>query len=147
MSKGVAMMIRHTAITVIAVCALLAPGSVAVAQDPQPSLVASASGEGKIKLGKEEFKLNAVVVKGFQDGKIEINLVTDITIFISGTWSRVNETDTTIDIKITGGSVSGNLDGGGKLSLTDDRKSITGLKLQVVNKTTKKTITADFVAK
>jgi len=141
------MMIRHTAITVIAVCALLALGSVAVAQDPQPSLVASASGEGKIKLGKEEFKLNAVVVKGFQDGKIEINMVTDITIFISGTWSRVNETDTTIDIKITGGSVSGNLDGGGKLSLTDDRKSITGLKLQVVNKTTKKTITADFVAK
>jgi hypothetical protein len=43
--------------------------------------------------------------------------------------------------------MSGNLDGGGKLFLTDDRKSITGLKLQVMNKTTKKNVTADFTAK
>jgi hypothetical protein len=126
---------------------MLMVGSVAFAQDPQPSLVVSASGAGTIKLGKEEFKLNAVVAKGFQDGKIEINLVTDITVFISGTWSRANENDKTIDIKITGGSTSGNLDGAGKLILTDDRKSITSLKLQVVNKITKKTITADFTAK
>jgi hypothetical protein len=142
------MMIRkHSAITVFTFCALLALGSVAFAQDPQPSLVVSANGAGKIKLGKEEFNLNAVVAKGFQDGKIEINLVTDITVFISGTWSRANETDKTIDIKITGSSTSGNLDGGGKLILTDDRKSITSLKLQVVNKITKKTITAEFTAK
>jgi hypothetical protein len=126
---------------------MLVLGSVAYAQDPQPSLVVSASGEGTIKLGKEEFKLNAVVAKGFQDGKIEIHLVSDITIFISGTWSRANENDKTIDIKITGGSTSGNLEGGGRIILTDDRKSITALKIQVVNKITKKTVTADFTAK
>jgi hypothetical protein len=126
---------------------MLVLGSVAFAQDPQPSLVLSANGEGKIKLGKEEFNLNAVVVKGFQDGKIEINLVTDITVFISGTWSRANETDKTIAVKITGNSMSSNLDGGGKIFLTDDRKSITSLKLQVANKMTKKIVTADFVAK
>ena len=142
------MMIRkHSAITLFTLCALLALCSVAIAQDPPASLVVSANGEGKVKLGKEEFKLNAVVVKGFQDGKIEINLVTDITAFISGTWSRANETDKTIDVKVTGGSNSGNLEGGGKIILTDDRKSIASLKLQVVNKITKKTITADFVAK
>ena len=122
-------------------------GSFASAQDPSPSLVVSANGEGKVKLGKEEFKLSAVVVKGFQDGKIEINLVTDITAFISGTWSRANQNDKTIDVKITGGSNSGNLDGGGTIFLTDDGQSIASLKLQVVNKITKKTITADFVAK
>lgn len=138
---------KHSAITVFTFCALLALGSVAFAQDPQPSLVVSANGEGTIKLGKEEFKLHAVVAKGFQDGKIELNLVTDITVFISGTWSRVNENDKTIDVKITGGSTSGNLEGGGKLILTDDRKSIAGLKLQLVNKITKKTISADFTAK
>jgi hypothetical protein len=126
---------------------MLMLSSVAFGQDPQPSLVVSASGEGKIKLGKEEFNLNAIVVKGFQDGKIEIHLVSDITVFISGTWSRANETDKAIDVKITGGSTSGNLNGGGKLILTDDRKSIASLKLQVVNKITKKTITADFTAK
>jgi len=137
---------KHFTITVITFCALLIFGSVAFAQDPQPSLVAQASGDGKIKLGKEEFKLNAVVVKGYQDGKVEINLVSDITIFIAGTWSRVNENDKTIDLKITGGSVSGNLEGGGKLVLSDDRR-ISSLKLQVVNKTSKRTISADFTAK
>ena len=148
LSKGVAMINRkHFAITLFTISLLLALSTVAVAQDPPPSLVVSANGEGKIKLGKEEYKLNAVVAKGFQDGKIEINLVTDITVFISGTWSRASETDKTIDVKITGGSNSGNLEGGGKIFLTDDRKSIASLKLQVVNKVTKKTITADFVAK
>jgi len=127
--------------------ALLIFCGVALAQDPQPSLVVSANGQGKIKLGKEEFNLNAVVVKGFQDGKVEINLVTDITVFISGSWSRANENDKTIDLKITGNSMSGNLEGGGKLILSDDRKSITALKLQVTNKMTRKVITADFTAK
>jgi hypothetical protein len=142
------MMIRkQSAITLFIISSLLLITSAASAQDPQPSLVVSASGDGTIKLGKETFKLNGVVAKGFQDGKIEINLITDITIFITGTWSRANESDKTIDIKITGGSVSGNLDGGGKLLLTADGKSIAGLKLQVVNKISKKTITADFTAK
>ena len=138
---------KPVAIAILGLCALLALGTVALAQDPPASLVASANGEGTIKLGKEKYQLNAVVVKAFQDGKIEINLITDITVFISGTWSRASETDKTIDLKITGNSMSGNLDGGGKLFLTDDRKGITGLKLQVVNKTTKRTVTADFTAK
>ncbi len=142
------MIIRKAAtITVFTFCAMLALASVALAQDPQPSLVASASGDGKIKLGKEEFKLNAVVVKGFQDGKIEINLVSDITVFINGAWSRADENSKTIELKITGGSVNGNLDGGGQLVLTEDRKAIASLKIQLVNKVSKKTITADFIAK
>jgi hypothetical protein len=131
----------------LALSVLLVLSSVAAAQDPPASLVATANGEGKIKLGKEEYKLHAIVVKLFQDGKAEINLITDITVFIEGTWSRGSEADKTIDLKITGNSMSGNLDGSGKLFLTDDRKSIAGLKLQVLNKTTKKSVTADFVAK
>jgi hypothetical protein len=138
---------KSTTITLFAVCALLVFSSISVGQDPPASLVANANGEGTIKLGREQYKLHAVVVKAFQDGKVEINLITDITVFISGTWSRASETDKTIDLKITGNSMSGNLDGGGKLFLTDDRKGITGLKLQITNKTTKKTVTADFTAK
>lgn len=138
---------RPNLIAVLTLCLMLVCGSVTAAQDPPTSLVASANGQGTIKLGREQYKLNAVVVKAFQDGKVEINLITDITVFISGTWSRASETDKTIDLKITGNSMSGNLDGGGKLFLTDDRKGITGLKLQVTNKTTKKSVTADFVAK
>ena len=113
----------------------------------QNSLVASANGEGSIKFGKESFKVYAVVVKLFEDNKAEISLVTDITVFVNGNWSRRDDTSTEIALKITGGSVNGNLDGGGKLLLTADRKSIAGLNLQVMNQTTKKVIRADFVAK
>lgn len=117
------------------------------ADDPPTSLVASAKGEGTIKLGREEYKLNAVVVKLFSDGKAELNLITDITVFITGNWSRSSETAKSIDLKITSSVTGGNLDGGGKIFLTDDRKSISGLKLQVLSKTSRKTITAEFVAK
>jgi hypothetical protein len=134
------------AIASIALCVVMAFPALA-ADDPPASIVASANGAGTIKLGKEEFKLNAVVVKLFADGKAELNLITDITVFITGTWSRANETDKSIDLKITSSVTGGNLDGGGKLFLTDDRKSISGLKLQMVSKASRKTVTAEFVAK
>ncbi len=137
---------KYCAIASMVLCVAMALPSFA-SDDPPASLVASAKGEGTIKLGKEEFKLNAVVVKLFADGKAELNLITDITVFVTGTWSRANETDKSIDLKITSSVTGGNLDGGGKLLLTDDRKSISGLRLQMVSKTTKKTVTAEFVAK
>ena len=137
---------KYCLITSIALAVAITCSAFA-ADDPPASLVASAKGEGTIKLGKEEYKLNAVVVKLFADGKAELNLITDITVFITGTWSRENETAKTIDLKITSSVTGGNLDGGGKIFLTDDRKSISGLKLQLLNKVSRKTITAEFVAK
>ena len=137
---------NRTWAAVVAFLVLLMLAGVAVAQQPK-SLVATANGEGSIKFGKEEFKIYSVVVKCFEDGKAEISLVTDITVFVNGNWSRTDDMSNEIALKITGGSVSGNLDGGGKLLLTADRKSITGLNLQVVNRTTKKVIKANFVAK
>jgi hypothetical protein len=137
---------KQRAIAWIALALVIAASAFA-ADDAPASLVASAKGEGTIKLGKEEFKLNGVVVKLFADGKAELNLITDITVFITGTWSRTAETDKSIDLKITSSVTGGNLDGGGKLFLTDDRKSISGLKLQMVSKASRKTVTAEFVAK
>jgi len=137
---------RKTITIALSIFLLLAPVVTAVSQQ-SASLVASASGEGTIKLGKEEFKIHAVVVKLFEDGKAELNLITDITVFISGTWSRADDAAKDIDLKITGNSIRGNLEGGGKLYLTEDRKSISGLKLEVLNKTSRKVIKADFVAK
>jgi len=137
---------KRTGIAVFAFLTMLMLAGLTVAQQPK-SLMATANGEGSIKFGKEEFKIYSVVIKCFEDGKAEISLVTDITVFVSGTWSRADDRSNEISLKITGGSVSGNLDGGGKLLLTADRKSITGLNLQVVNHATKKVIKADFVAK
>lgn len=127
---------------------LLALSGVARVAGQQPaSLVASANGEGTIALGKEKFKINAVVVKLFEDGKAEINLVSDITIFVSGSWKRDANDEKVINLEINGGSATGNLAGTGKLFLTDDRKSFSSLKLEVLNKALKRIIKADFVAK
>jgi hypothetical protein len=125
---------------------VLALATAAGGQQPA-SLVATANGEGTIKFGEEEFKLHAVVVKLFEDGKAEIQLVTDITVFIQGSWERSSDTSRDLDITITGNITSKSLDGGGKLYLSEDRKAITALKLEVVNRVSKKLIKVDFVAK
>ena len=137
---------KHRAIAISILVMLLTLPGIAGGQQPK-SLVASANGEGTIKLGKEEFKIYAVVVKLFEDGKAEINLVTDITVFVSGTWSGGDDVQKGIDLHITGNVSAGNLEGSGKVFLRDDRKSITGLNLEVHNKGTKKTIKANFTAK
>jgi hypothetical protein len=137
--------VRHQtiALTIILSLLMLAP----VAGQTPKSLVASANGEGTLKLGSEEFKVNAVVVKLFEDGKAEFNLLTDISVFIQGTWSRGTDAGKEIEIQITGTVTTANLTGGGKLFLGEDRKSIAGLKLEFQNKMTKKIIKVDFVAK
>ena len=132
------------ALSIFLMCLALA--MTAVGQQPA-SLVATANGEGTIKFGEEEFKLHAVVVKLFEDGKAEIQLVTDITVFIQGSWARSSDTSRDLDITITGNITAKSLEGGGKLYLSEDRKSITALKLEVVNRISKKLIKVDFVAK
>ncbi|HKO63345.1 MAG TPA: hypothetical protein VJV03_19430 [Pyrinomonadaceae bacterium] len=109
--------------------------------------VVTTGGQGTIKLGKEEFKLHAVVVKLFEDGKAEFHLITDMTVFVSGTWARGSDGAKGIDIKITGNVVGGNMEGGGKLSFSEDLKSVRSLKLNVVNKTSRRAIQVDFTAK
>ena len=133
---------KHKTIAIAVFLLLLALPYVASGQEPK-ALVASAKGEGTITLGKEEFKLHSIVVKLFEDGKTEINLVTDITVFIAGAWTRGDDGDKSINLTTT----ASNLEGGGKLFLGDDHKSVTGLKLEVFNKISKKNIKVDFVAK
>jgi hypothetical protein len=125
---------------------LLAPTTTAIGQQPA-SLVATVYGKGTIKVGKEEFKLDAVIIKLFEDGKAEMHLITDITVFIQGSWARRSDTSAELDLKITGNMVSDNMDGSGKLYLSEDHKSVTRIKLEVLNKTSKKLVKVDFVAK
>ena len=133
---------KHKTIPIALFLLLLALPYVSSGQELK-SLVASAKGEGTIKLGREEFKLHSIVVKLFEDGKTEINLITDITVFLAGAWTRSDDGDKSINLTTT----ASNLEGGGKLFLGDDHKSITGLKLEVFNKISKKIIKVDFVAK
>jgi hypothetical protein len=134
-------MFKRKLTTVHVFILLLALCGIAGGQEPK-SIVASAKGTGTIKLGNEEFKLHSVVVKLLEDGKAEINLITDITVFLEGSWSRTDDTARSIDLTITSNSMKGD----GKLSLGEDRKSIAGLKLHAFNSISKKTITVDFIA-
>ena len=110
------------------------------------SLVVNANGEGNLKVGQEKFKVTAVVIKLMEDGNAEITLITDITIFVTATWSG-KEGQQVIDLVITGGATKGGVDGSGKLTMKDDRKSISALSLKAVNKLTKRNIELTFTAK
>ena len=109
------------------------------------SIVAHAKGNGLLKYGDEEFKVTAVIVKLFKDGKAEINLITDLTIFVSGTWSR-DTASQKINLKITGGATGSGVEATGELTLRGESKSIDRVSLQGKSKTTHRNVSLDFQA-
>jgi hypothetical protein len=116
----------------------------ALQKEPK-SIVAHANGNGVLKVGDEEFKVTSVVIKLFEDGKAEINLISEITIFISGTWSRAGDSRKVINLKITGGATGGGIEADGDLLLRGER-SIERLSLEGKNKATHRPLTLDFQA-
>lgn len=108
--------------------------------------LAHANGEGLLKVGQEQFKVSGIVVKLLEDEKVEITLITDITIFLSGTWSRSGESPETFDLQLTGGASPGGLEGGGKLTLGKDTKDVR-LDIKGKSRTTKRAVEVNFVGK
>lgn len=136
---------KNVATTLIFLLLLTFPSFAATPQEK--SIVVSSNGDGVLKMGQEEFKVSAAVVKLIDDGTAEINLLSEITVFLEGQWSKTGDPSKGIDLKITGGAAQATLEGAGKLFLRDDGKSITSLKLQVFNKSTKRTIEVNFVGR
>ena len=116
------------------------------AQESQTRL-AHSNGKGTLRVGDEQFKISAAVVKLLPDRKAEITLVSDITVFMGATWSNRAESEHEFDLEITGGASPGGLDGTGKVSLSDDSKSVKRLTLKGVSRTTKRAVEADFEGK
>jgi hypothetical protein len=135
---------KHTSILILVLSMFIQQGY-AAARTADP-LVATANGEGTLKVGQETFKVSSVVVKLMEDGKAEITLITDITIFLTATWSGKLEGEQ-VDLVITGGATPGGVDGSGKLLLKGDKKSIATLSLKAVNRLTKRNIELNFAAK
>ena len=81
-------------------------GAAKAPQDGQFRL-AHANGEGMLKVGSEQFKLGSVVVKLLDDRKAEITLVSEMTFFMTGTWSQNSESQDSFDLQITGGATAG----------------------------------------
>ena len=133
------------AAALILVISVFATSSAWQAQDGQYRM-AHANGEGTLKVGQEQFKLNAIVVKLLDDRTAEITLIADITIFVTGTWSQSPESPDTFDLQMTGGTSRGGLEGGGKVTLGKDSKDVR-LALKGKSRITKRNVEVDFVGK
>lgn len=132
--------------TLIAAILVLSVWGNSVAQQEGGSRLAHANGEGKLKIGSEQFKVNGVVVKLLDDGNVEITLLADITIFVSGTWVKAANSQQDFDLSFTDETSRGGLDGTGKLTLAPDNS---GLRLSVKGKSraTRKPVEVTFAAK
>jgi hypothetical protein len=120
-------------------------GAAKAPQDGQFRL-AHANGDGMLKVGSEQFKLGSVVVKLLDDRKAEITLISEMTFFMTGTWSQNSESQDSFDLQITGGASPGGLDGDGKLTLGKDPKDLR-LTLKGKSRTSKKHIEVQFAGK
>src|SRR5215204_5747891 len=109
------------------------------------SIVAHAKGKGLLKYGDEEFKISSVIIKLFKDGKAEINLISELTIFVSGTWSR-DTNSKKIKLKITGGTSGSGVEASGELTLRGESRSIDHVFLEGQSKTTHRKVRLDFQA-
>ena len=118
----------------------------AKAQENQ-SRLAVASGQGTLRVGEERFKINSVIVKLIEDRKAEITLVSDITVFLTGTWSNHGESQQEFDLDMSGSDSRGGFEGTGKLLLGSDGKSVARLTLKGISRATKRAVTANFEGK
>ena len=93
-------------------------------------LTAFAKGHGVIADAFEERKFTAALAVLRPDGTVLITLYSDLQLQAQGTWSASNSSPEEILLKITGGEVSGNVTGTGKLLLSNDRKFIKELRIK-----------------
>jgi hypothetical protein len=131
----------------IALCLLLLLLSIpawALQMEPK-SIVVDAKGTGVLKVGDEQFKVTGVVIKLFEGGKAEINLISEITVFINGTWARAENDKKLINLKITGGATGGGIAANGEVHLRGE-KAIESVSLEGEITTTHRTVTLTFQA-
>ena len=92
------------------------------------SLNTTANGEGTIIVGgQDEYKVTKIMVVLSENGDAKLIVYADMQFFAAGRWSVAKDSDTGIDIKITGGVTQGDATGTGKLILRPNSKLIAGL--------------------
>ena len=116
--------------------------SVETAAQKVTSLNTTAKGQGTITSKIDKHDITAVLVILKENGEANLTFYTDLQLSAQGTWSEGRYQ--TINLKITGGIVSGNATGNGKLYLRPD-KSINKLSIQAASADGGKTA-VEFVA-
>jgi hypothetical protein len=123
----------------------LSLSSIALAQKIT-SLTTSAKGQGTISISNiDKHQISSVLVILKENGEADFTLYADLQLSAQGTWSMGKSLEEGINLKITGGVVSGNLNGAGKLFLRKDGKSIDKLNIEATTADERK-VTVDFVA-
>ena len=95
------------------------------------SLIIKATGHGKLSLAVDERKITSALVVLRQNGTALITVTADLLLQAEGTWKAVASSPEEIVLKITGGAVKGEVIGSGKLLLTEDRKSMKELTINL----------------
>ena len=95
------------------------------------SLIIWAKGHGKLSLVVDERKITSALVVLRQNGTVLITVTADLLLQAEGTWKATASSPEEIVLKITGGAVKGEVIGSGKLLLTNDRKSMKELTINV----------------
>lgn len=131
----------------IVVLALVAMTSVGAKVQENQERIAHSNGQGTLKVGHEQFKINSVVVKLIDDRKAELTLVSDITIFLTATWSSHAESQQEFDLDMKDSDSRGGFEGTGQVVLGNDGKSITRLNLKGVSRSTKRAVEVSFEGK
>lgn len=100
-------------------------------QSQQPeSIKAFAKGHGSIVSADEKRNITAVLVLLQPNGTAQITLISDLQLHAEATWSVSDSSSEEILLKITGGELSGNASGSGKLVLSNDKQSIRELVIK-----------------
>lgn len=102
----------------------------AQSQESEP-LIISANGHGKLGLLVDEREITAALVVLRQNGTALITVTADVLLQADGTWKATASSPEEIVLKITGGAVKGEVIGSGKLLLTEDRKSMKELTINL----------------
>lgn len=109
------------------------------------SLTAASKGHGTLIIGDTKQEIHSIVVVLREGGEAQITLVTDLQLSTQGRWTVGDDATKGIDLTITGGIVSGNATGTGRLLLRSDGKTIDKLMIKS-NSATGGQLTIDFTA-
>lgn len=136
---------RLTTTVVLGIGIAFLLSTIAVAQKIT-SLTTSAKGKGTISISNiDKHQIASVLVILKENGDANLTFVADLQLSAQGTWSMGRSLEEGINLKITGGVVSGNAAGTGKLFLRKDGKSIEKLNIEATAADDSK-VTVDFVA-
>ena len=141
---------KHRTIAIAVAVVLLTAGfssyAFAESQEGQARLIHS-TGTGTLRVGREKFQVTSVVLKLLDDHKLELTMVSDITVFLSGTWTSSSDGQREIEISISSKESNSSIDATGKLNLGSNSNSIERLTLNGMSRTTKRSVELTFQGK